>query len=456
MSGPGLMSDKPATLAGGPAQRQERRRELDWLRAFVVFGLIPFHTAVIFIGAQGDYVRNAQSSWLLARLVAFITFWGIPLLFFVSGAATRYTLAARDNRQYISERITRLLVPFIFAMLTIMPVQVYVGYLGTPGPHVSFWQYYGQFMQSLLGILHGAMPARGADWIGHLWFIPPLLAISVIMLPLFRFLRSPRGERIINSLDGVATLSMALILFGLPFGLAEVILRVGWPIPGSAAPEALDNWPGFVIFGLFYIGGFIVYSEPHIQRGLRAWWAPALALGVVTWLLVEGAGAYASVLPGNNFWFEALIRLLRGYVSWFWVAAIVGFGLRYLTSSGRVVRYLTEATFPIYVLHMPILTIIGYYVVRWPAGIAFKFIFISVAAMIVTILLFEVFVRHVAPLRFVFGMSVRPRGEPQDKAKSPHTTRSRPERLSIGAPTKYDSALSRRRMEKSRTSQRGA
>ncbi len=435
MSGPGLMSDNPATFAREPAQGQERRRELDWLRALVVFGLIPFHTAVIFIGAQGDYVRNAQSSVVLERLVAFITFWGIPLLFFVSGAATRYTLAARNNRQYIIERITRLLVPFIFAMLTIMPVQVYVGYLGTPGPHVSFWEYYGRFLQSLLGILHGVMPARGADWIGHLWFIPPLLAVSVMALPLFRFLRRPRGERIINSWDTVATHKASLILFGLPFGLAEVILRVGWPIPGSNAPQALDNWPGFVIFGLFFVGGFIVYTEPHIRESLRASWAPALALGVVTWLLVEGAGVYASVLPGDNFWFEALIRLIRGYISWFWVAAIVGFGLRYLTSSGKVVRYLTEATFPIYVLHMPILTIIGYYVVRWPMGIAFKFTFITVAAMVVTIVLFEVFVRHVAPMRFVFGMRVRPRGEPQSHAKTPRATAPGPGSLPVIAPT---------------------
>ncbi len=443
MSGPGLMTDTPATLAGGPAQSQGRRRELDWLRAFVVFGLIPFHTAVIFIGAQGDYVRNAQSSVILERLVAFISFWGIPLLFFVSGAATRYTLAARNNRQYLMERVTRLLVPFIFAMLTIMPVQVYVGYLGTPGPHVSFWEYYGQFLQSLLGILHGEIPARGADWIGHLWFIPPLLAVSLVALPLFRYLRSPRGERIINSLEPVATHGVALILFGLPFALSEVILRAGWLIPGSNVSQAFNNWPGFVIFGLFFVGGFIAYSEPRIQLSLRAWWAPTLALGVVTWLLVEGAGDYASVLPGDNAWFAALIRLMRGYVSWFWVAAIVGFGLRYLTSSGRVVRYLTEATFPIYVLHMPVLTIIGYYVVQWPVSIAFKFIFITVAAMIVTIFLFEVFVRRVPPLRFLFGMRVRPRGEPRGEphgephgaAKAPRATAPRPGSTPVIAPT---------------------
>jgi glucans biosynthesis protein C len=403
--------DTSVSLQAPPVQAQVRRPELDWLRAFVVFGLIPFHVAVMFIGSQGDYVRNAQSSWVLSRLVAFISFWGIPLLFFISGAATRYALNARTNQQYVKERITRLAIPFVFAMLTIMPAQVYIGYLGTPALHVSFWRYYGQFMRSLLDILHGVMPARGADWIGHLWFIPPLLAVSLVALPLFRFFRRDRGKRFITSIDASATGPWALLTLGLPLGLCEVVLRAGWSMPGSNAPQAFDNWPGFILFGLFYIGGYIVHDAARIQQDLRRWWALALALGVVTWLLVEGVGAFPPLVPRGTLRFEALVRLLRGYVSWFWVAAIVGFGMRYLVSTGTVVRYLSDATFPIYVLHMPILTLIGFYVVRWPVGIAVKFVVITVAALAVTVAVVELLVRHVAPIRFLFGMSVRPRHE---------------------------------------------
>jgi glucans biosynthesis protein C len=395
-------------LQAPPTPAQVRRPELDWLRAFVVFGLVPFHVAVMFIGGQGDYVRNAQSSWVLSRLVTFFSFWGIPLLFFISGAATRYALNVRTNRQYVEERITRLAIPFLFAMLTIMPAQVYIGYLGTPGPHMSFWQYYGQFMRSLLDVLHGVLPARGADWIGHLWFIPPLLAISLVALPLFRFFRRDRGKRFIAAIDAIATGPWALLMLGLPVGLSEVVLRAGWSVPGLNVPEAFDNWPGFILFAFFYVGGYVVYDATRIQQDLRRWWALALALGVVTWLLVEGVRTFPALVPHGTFWFEALTRLLRGYVSWFWVAAIVGFGMRYLVSIGPVVRYLADATFPIYVLHMPILTLIGFYVVRWPVGIAVKFVVITVAALAVSVALVELLVRRISPLRFLFGMSVRP------------------------------------------------
>lgn len=409
MIGPRQARDTSKSAAERPAAPQVRRRELDWLRALVVFGLIPFHTAVIFIGAQGDYVRNAQSSWLLARLVAFISFWGIPVLFFVSGAATRYSLSMRSNRRYVEERITRLLIPFVFAMLTIMPAQVYVGYLRTPGAHISFLRYYWLFMRSLLGVLHGVLPQRSADWIGHLWFIPPLLVISLAALPLFRFLRGIRGQEFVAALGAIAPRRWSLLLYGLPFGLSEVILRAGWPLPGSNVPQSLDNWPGFVLFALFYLGGYLVYDEARIQLSLRNQWIFALALGMAAWLLITGISSNASLLPQDSVWFPACARLLRGYVSWFWVAAIVGFGMRYLVSTGNAVRYITDAAFPIYVLHMPILTILGFFVVQWPVGIAVKFVVITAATLIITIALYELVIRRVAPLRFVFGLRVNPR-----------------------------------------------
>ncbi|HEX5570593.1 MAG TPA: hypothetical protein VFX31_04345, partial [Ktedonobacterales bacterium] len=55
-----------------------RRHELDWLRTAAVFGLIPFHTAIIFTTGSFDYIRNAQSSAVMDALTSFVSIWGIP------------------------------------------------------------------------------------------------------------------------------------------------------------------------------------------------------------------------------------------------------------------------------------------------------------------------------------------------------------------------------------------
>ena len=198
-----------------------RRHELDWLRALAVLGLIPFHAAVIFTTGSGDYIKSTQTSVSMDLLASFISLWGIQLLFFIGGAAAFFALHRRSSRQYVSERFTRLAVPFGFGVLTIVPLQIYVGYLATPGAHMSFWRYYGAvYLQRWLGILHGVIPANGDNWVGHLWFIPPLILFSLLALPVYR-LSGRLPEQLKKQGAEICSGWRMLLLFGLPLGLIK-------------------------------------------------------------------------------------------------------------------------------------------------------------------------------------------------------------------------------------------
>ncbi|MGZ3637449.1 MAG: acyltransferase family protein, partial [Ktedonobacterales bacterium] len=120
-----LVPTSPSRPTDTVAAKTPRRYELDWLRTCVVFGLIPFHTAIIFTTGLGDYVKNEQQTPVMNVLAGFITFWGIPLLFFVAGAASQFALRSRSPRQYVIERVMRLGIPFVFGVLVIVPIQVY-------------------------------------------------------------------------------------------------------------------------------------------------------------------------------------------------------------------------------------------------------------------------------------------------------------------------------------------
>ncbi|HEX9068989.1 MAG TPA: hypothetical protein VF807_09480, partial [Ktedonobacterales bacterium] len=63
-----------------------RRYELDWLRAFVVLGLIPIHAAVFFSSAADLFIKNSDTNEIMALLGVFAGSWGMPLLFLVAGA----------------------------------------------------------------------------------------------------------------------------------------------------------------------------------------------------------------------------------------------------------------------------------------------------------------------------------------------------------------------------------
>ncbi len=108
----------------------ERRIDLDWLRIVAVLLLIPFHGARVFDIFTPFYVKNAElSPWLSYAVVAFLNAWQMPLLFLIAGASTWYALGSRGGGRYVGERLKRLLVPFVFGTLVIVPPQMYLALL---------------------------------------------------------------------------------------------------------------------------------------------------------------------------------------------------------------------------------------------------------------------------------------------------------------------------------------
>ncbi len=63
----------------------------------------------------------------LAYVLSFIDRWHMPLLFLLAGASTFLALRKRTTREYLGERVKRLLVPFAFGVALLIPPQTFVG-----------------------------------------------------------------------------------------------------------------------------------------------------------------------------------------------------------------------------------------------------------------------------------------------------------------------------------------
>jgi peptidoglycan/LPS O-acetylase OafA/YrhL len=87
--------------------------------------------------------------------------------------------------------------------------------------------------------------------------------------------------------------------------------------------------------------------------------------------------------------------------------AIPGFGRRYLNSGHPVLRYVSEAPYPFYILHQTVIVTIGYFVVQRTMGIWLQFLFINIAAASMTVLVYEVLVKRTNVTRCLFGMKLR-------------------------------------------------
>ncbi|HEU0297377.1 MAG TPA: acyltransferase family protein [Anaerolineales bacterium] len=240
----------------------ERRYDLDWLRVLGVLLLVPFHVALIFVLDPYTvmYIKDVVNSRLLAEATGFVHMWHMPMLFMVSGAATYFALGFRSAGEYIRERFLRLLVPLIFGILTFVPFTVYIQHRNV----LSLQEGYAGFFSIDLNQLDGM---NGTFTPAHLWFILYLFVFSLVGLPIFLWLRSEKGKRVIKASETGMQTPLSLIVWGIPLTLA-------------AATNILGGFNPLYYFLVFFYG-FVLASDARFQQSIDKLTWVALAYGLL-------------------------------------------------------------------------------------------------------------------------------------------------------------------------------
>ena len=60
---------------------------------------------------------------MLSTLIVLVNPWFMPLLFALAGVSARYALLKRSKKEFIIERIKKLLIPFVFGLVILVPFQ---------------------------------------------------------------------------------------------------------------------------------------------------------------------------------------------------------------------------------------------------------------------------------------------------------------------------------------------
>lgn len=365
---------------------------LDWLRVLAVLLLIYFHSAAIFYaGELGEfYIKNDPSSHAMSCFITFVHQWHMPLFFLLSGAGTWFALSRGEASQYVQERFKRLFIPFLFGTLVLVPPQVYYRLLSNPNYQDSYLQFYPQFF-------NGIRPNGNFEW-AHLWFIIYLFVFSLIALPLFLHLKGA-GAYLLSELMASMELSGAIFVLALPLAVIEGALRPRWP----GFQNLYDDWANFCLYFLYFVYGYLMCSDARFGQAIDRHFNIALLLAVTSMLALFGLWETDSLPRGYSLGY-ILYQLLRGFDSWFWVVALVGIGRRYLNFNSKLLQYASVASYPFYLLHQTVLVTIGFYVVRWDAGVIDKFLVISTTSLIATTVLYELLIRRNNVARFLFGL----------------------------------------------------
>jgi peptidoglycan/LPS O-acetylase OafA/YrhL len=393
----------PRTVESGSGKRP-RLYYLDWLRVILILGVFAFHVVHPFDTLLDWHIKNEERSGAVTAFLLLVNPWGMPLFYFVAGAASKFALRRRSNRQYIKERVFRLLVPFIIGSILMSPIQAYFEALHKGWYQGPFLSYIPEWLTKTASASR-VSPEFFGEWGFHLWFLAFLFAFSLLALPVFRWLQRDAGQSFTTWLGRLVEVRGGILLFIIPLALSRVLVQPFSP------PEA-HGWLDFVYFFLFFVLGYVFYTGPRFASAVvRDRW---LLFGCGVLALIAWGGFSAAFGDQAFEWaltfvvpWSIILILLFTMMSWGWALFALYLAMQHLNFTNRYLEYGNETIMPFYLLHQPVIIVIAYFVVQWDVGVTLKLLVITASALAMTLGLIELVIKPLRPMRVLFGMKPR-------------------------------------------------
>jgi hypothetical protein len=358
-----------------------------------------FHCARFFGGGTW-HLNNSEESIVALIFIGWLDMWFMPLFCLLSGAGSWYALRSRNNGQYVLERVKRILVPlYTVGLFLLLPSQYYFEILSNAGYHGTFWEMLPRYFSGL-GYFSFDWPGGlvRVPFSGHLWFLQYLFLISLVALPLLRYLRTEQGIRLISSISWWCNRRGGIFLFLVPVILIRIGLR--------SIFQGEHNWADFLEFVVFFVIGYILPSDTRFTDSVKKHGWICLGIGMAgfgaegIFVLVLGYNPGGEPFSLSFVLFETMISIGRLA----WIIFVLSMGAKHLNFNKNVLAYGNEAVLPFYILHQTIILCVGWFVIRWNIGILPKYLIIVVTSFALIMAVYEGIVRRFNPIRFLFGM----------------------------------------------------
>ena len=387
-------------LLATPARHVSGRHYgLDWLRIAAFALLILYHITLVFV--PGHWVIKWPETFpALVVPLAFLTPWRLPLLFAVSGFATRRLLMRSPSlAAFARGRSKRLLIPLAFGLLVLLVPELWVR-AKLAGDPLSL----GQYWRREYWLPHPRYGLGFPAW-EHLWFVL-YLWVYTLLLTLVVAKRGPEWVQArIEAFTARGRMLWAPIAL-----LAFARLLLMFVVPERHG--LFTDWSGHAQYVAFLLFGFALGGSPTLWRQTAeqarvALPTAALSGCVVAW--VEHA------YPGNNVpphLVAAAERAAQVAMAWAMLIVLLHAADRWLNRDAAWRATLAEGVFPAYLIHHPVIVVTTWAILPLglPAGAGFAII---LATTVAACLGFYLLARGLPWLRPVAGLGVLPPARPR-------------------------------------------
>ena len=382
-------------------QPADRLHALDAVRAYaLLLGVVLHGSAAFLVGFPMPMWLDTPSGG--APIIYFVIhMFRMSAFFLIAGFFARVLVERRGVKGFIKDRAKRVALPLVL-FLIVVTVTAAIGVALGGLPHGL------DYLRSLAPAppQPGAAPDPTAAALsgfnfGHLWFLYYLLIFYALTLAVRWLVLAvdPRGALAAGSDRVVAFLLRGIwgpALIALP--IAAYLYRLdswtewlGLPAPFLVTPDMKALIGYGIAFGLGWLLNRQVQALLDLQKIWYVYFAIAVALTIFCLATIGTAPRWAGgALAGTD-------RLLytAAYVvgMWCWVFAFVGAAVRFLSTPHPITRYLADASYWIYLMHLSTLiffiTLLRPYDWHW----AIKLVIYVGGSMAILLLTYHWFVR---------------------------------------------------------------
>ncbi|MCD9087217.1 acyltransferase family protein [Stenotrophomonas sp. SY1] len=335
----------------------QRRHDLDWLRVIAFALLVLYHVGMYYVSWDW-HVKSPQAGTALEPFMLLTSPWRMSLLFLISGVATAFMLQ-RPTARFLRRRSWQLLLPLLFGMLVIVPPQSYLEVVEQlPGGYgESYLAFYARYLSAYQGFCDSDGCLILPTW-NHLWFLPYLWCYTLLAWLLWRLLPAAGLARLRQLAGRILGGWRALLVPIAILAAARLLLATRF----EQTHALIDDWYSHAEYAAVFLLGFLLaFDERFWERLQRLRWTS----------LVLATGSYAVLI---HYWYFAgygdeqpLPELLRQYLRVVWAidqwcatAALLGFAYRWRNADSPLLRYLTVAVFPVYILHQTVIVVLAH------------------------------------------------------------------------------------------------
>ncbi|PXX43142.1 acyltransferase family protein [Undibacterium pigrum] len=324
----------------------QRLHSLDNLRAVMMWLGIVVHVSVNYmVNPSPTPWRDVQTSIVADLLIIFIHAFRMPVFFILAGFFVAMLVEKRGVAAMLTQRVSKLVWPFLLFWPLLY---IFMGLL------VAVYAYLNAF--NSLGIdfaLVPRIPGRPTIALLHLWFIYYLFLYCLVYALLLHcsiYIPAQWNEAFAKVWKTLCKNWWGVFMLALPLAIAGGFYRNGVVTPlGSFLPDAAE----FVHSGIFFTCGIFIH---HYQGDLldiyarKCWYF--LMAGFPLLILFLGLSKQYGSQPSASFFIQAVMAYLYNCVSWFWSFALIGLFLRYLSKQNRVLAYMADSSYWVYLVHM--------------------------------------------------------------------------------------------------------